>query len=483
MDVYFHSSTSSSAAIANDKDKKFWQMAKFMSKHDRRIAPSSNEVTSLKKRAMQYFSAVKPAQKQSLSSSQEQNTTLQPIKPSLSGQTNSSSASSYRLRKAMAWLGRSFHRFQCSGLLKFKKMGNNQSLSSLGDYDDHSTGRHAFEDSERPFAYSDSKKEDLELHIRVLRVTNLASAKERDYELDIRVNDVSQTLIRGNLIKVTKKISSSKSYPNSVVVQLKEDEQVSLEFVVATQAPKQLMHGLTKAMMNASDKNVAPLQVVGLARVPHNGAVGRRETRRYKLANPNQIKGWDLDLTVELSYTQPQKQQKQQPPWTYYTHTSGLSNLTVDDEDEECDHETLKDAQAHCVNGDYLTFYVRGRSFPTWERYWVTLQEDRLWMRNFSYKEQRDPVDSIPLQHLSRVTKPSLDDQDHVCLGRSHGLVLQMNPESISNQQIQEPFEGKIFLFADNASNALQWRRALAAYMANIKPSVVKGGANPKYIW
>ena len=104
-------------------------------------------------------------------------------------------------------------------------------------------------------------------------------------------------------------------------------------------------------------------------------------------------------------------------------------------------------------------------------------------MRNFSYKEQREPVESILLQHLSRVAKPSLDDQDHVCLGRSHGVVLQMNPESISNQQIQEPLEGKMFLFADNAYNALQWRRALAAYMAKVKPAFVKGEANPKYIW
>ncbi|KAI9495372.1 hypothetical protein BDB00DRAFT_814409 [Zychaea mexicana] len=272
---------------------------------------------------------------------------------------------------------------------------------------------------------------------------------------------------------------------------VKEDEHVSLEFVVATQAPKQLIQSITKAMTNHhhhhTSKNVAaqqhqqPLQVVGVARVPHNGAVGKRETRRYKLANPKQIKGWDLDLTVELSYTQAEKkkqqQQKQQPPWTYYTHTSGLSDLSASDDDKDCDHETLQQARSHCHQGDYLTFYVRGKTFPTWERFWVTLQENRLWLRNFSYKDQREPIDSIPLQHLSRVTKPSLDDQDRVCVSRSHGLVLQTKPGGIvkddgdRQEEDQEPLEGKVFLFADNATNALHWRRALAAYTSDVVSS------------
>ena len=149
MDVYFHSSETSAAAVSSDKDKKFWQMAKLMSKNDRKIAPSSNDVTSLKKRAMQYFSAVKPSEKQSIASPQTQGDAVKTIKPSISGQSASSTVSSYRLRRAVAWLGRSFHRFQSSGLLKFKKMESHQSLSSLGDYEGQSSGRHAFEDLER----------------------------------------------------------------------------------------------------------------------------------------------------------------------------------------------------------------------------------------------------------------------------------------------------------------------------------------------
>ena len=166
---------------------------------------------------------------------------------------------------------------------------------------------------------------------------------------------------------------------------IKEDEQVSLEFVVATQTPKQLFQSITQAIIHhtatnhhtrnnngkknslvaapSTSNNPSP-QVVGIARVPHHGTVGKRETRRYKLANPNQVKGWDLDLTVELSYTQAQQQQqkKQQPPWTFYTHTSDLADN--DDQDEQCDQETLTQAQTHCRNGDYLTFYVRGKTFP-----------------------------------------------------------------------------------------------------------------------
>ncbi|KAG2218260.1 hypothetical protein INT45_006261 [Circinella minor] len=586
MDVYFHSSTSpasSTGVVTNSNNKKssirsFWKIAGIISKHDHRIAPTNEQqIISLKKRAVKYFTAATKPPIQEEEKRQQKDVepsvpepsvpepvllsagTSMPTSSSLSTaatsttkaataktqtwtasttaidetainntsnslhleQSSSSTASpnNYRLRKAMAWLGQSFHRFQHSGLLKFQqkrtRMQNTISLPSLvDDHDFHpplqnsspaSNGRKAFDDIERPsFTYNDSRKSDMEIHI-----------KERDYELDIRVNDVSQTLIRGNLAKITKKISSSKSSSNSIIVPIKEDEQVSLEFVVATQTPKQLLQSITQAIIHhttanhhtrnnngkknslvaaASTSSSRSPQVVGIARVPHYGTIGKRETRRYKLANPNQVKGWDLDLTVELSYTQAQQQQnsqqqqkKQQPPWTFYTHTSNLTDN--DDQDEQCDQETLTQAQTHCHNGDYLTFYVRGKTFPTWERLWVTLQEDRLWLRNFSYKEQREPVDVIPLQHLSRVTKPSLDDQDHVCLGRSHGLVLQMNPEGIlrDNNDDDELLEGKVFLFADNATNALHWRRALASYYQpnnNKKKPITNGSKmHAKYVW
>ncbi|KAI9495373.1 hypothetical protein BDB00DRAFT_814414 [Zychaea mexicana] len=218
------SATATTAAVAT---RSFWKLARMMSKHDHRIAPSNaQQVNSLKKRAMQYFTAAtttKPALQQQHSKDDEfeqkgqvassnhcttavpqpallpaakttmKTTTSMPssttvssssataaakdaasttvvgaktspsnhgsghLKKSPSGQSASlSTASSYRLRKAMAWLGRSFHRFQYSGLIKFqkRKMENNASLPSLGDYAPLSTGRHAFEGSERPFTYA-----------------------------------------------------------------------------------------------------------------------------------------------------------------------------------------------------------------------------------------------------------------------------------------------------------------------------------------
>ena len=208
--------------------RSFWKIAGILSKHDHRVAPTNEQqVTSLKKRAMKYFiAATKPALQREQKLQQKDVEPLVPAPVLLSAATSmptssslstaatsttkaatsttqnwtasttaidevainnnnnnnsnsnslhlersSSSAAtpnSYRLRKAMAWLGRSFHRFQYSGLLKYQqkrtKMQNTISLPSLvDDHDFHpplpnsspmSNGRKAFEDIERPsFTY------------------------------------------------------------------------------------------------------------------------------------------------------------------------------------------------------------------------------------------------------------------------------------------------------------------------------------------
>ncbi|KAI8388637.1 uncharacterized protein BYT42DRAFT_560757 [Radiomyces spectabilis] len=241
--------------------------------------------------------------------------------------------------------------------------------------------------------------------------------------------------------------------------------------------------------MGIVQQPLEPMPVVGFLRLTSAGDHGlescNQGTRRYQLTKPKniQIKGLELELVIDLQVQEEQtsagklfsKISAQRPGFSYQSLSSEL--------DADIRAEDLKAALAHCKAGDYLTFYVRGLAFPTWKRYWVTLKDSQLVLRDFSYKD-KGPVDILPLGYLKDVHKPSCEDEETVCIDRQKGVVLQFDRTSaVMVQPVRldedEGLEGKMYLLADNMAHAIHWRRALGNSTFENRDI----GVNLKYLW
>lgn len=127
------------------------------------------------------------------------------------------------------------------------------------------------------------------------------------------------------------------------------------------------------------------------------------------------------------------------------------------------------------------------------------LKQDSLLLHDFSYGEQRGPAYEISLNAIERVARPTLDEQDRICLGRTHGLVLQVDPKWLpqhadddddesptaraQHEEEEEAAidEGKIFLYADNATHALYWRRSLAGH--DKSDNATHNSIHTRFLW
>lgn len=161
------------------------------------------------------------------------------------------------------------------------------------------------------------------------------------------------------------------------------EEPFELALVVAVKPKPGLMKTMARAVrgMAAPQEKLLPTApvVVGVARLSSldNPQLSswRREIRRYRLANPNKVKGWVVDVTIERSLEDVQPAETrtavsaspaQRVPWTYYTYMSGLSNFSEEEEENvlDCSVEALSASISHCKTGGFLTIYVRNTSFP-----------------------------------------------------------------------------------------------------------------------
>ncbi|ORY97828.1 hypothetical protein BCR43DRAFT_514194 [Syncephalastrum racemosum] len=311
------------------------------------------------------------------------------------------------------------------------------------------------------------------LHCKILHVNNLASSRGQEFDLDIRLNGISQTtLVRGTLCKSSKGQSGCPGPEKTFVLCVEQtsiDEQpFELAFVMARRRGQKIFWRRTK---NSTQESI----IVGVARIASQHLPNaHHQVVRYRLANPNNVKNWDIELTVELTWEEdnarstllppavgthgndspPSDPHSDRQPWTYYTYTSGLSRLddeTLSNDDVLCDETTLRSSREHCTAGDYLTFYMHGAGFPTWQRFWVTLSDDsKLVLHSFSHKGKQ-PME-LPLSALERVSKPTLDDQEAVCISRAHGLILLVATDTERH---------KIVAYADHTQHAVHWRRVL----------------------
>lgn len=163
------------------------------------------------------------------------------------------------------------------------------------------------------------------------------------------------------------------------------EDPFELALVVAIKPKPGIMKTMARAVrgMAGPQEKLLPAApvVVGIAKLSSSDnpqlSSWRREIRRYRLANPNNVKGWVIDVTVETSLEDVQPTDTattrrapaspaQRVPWTYYTYMSGLSNLSEEEEENvlDCSVEALTASITQCRTGGFLTIYVRNTRFP-----------------------------------------------------------------------------------------------------------------------
>lgn len=74
----------------------------------------------------------------------------------------------------------------------------------------------------------------------------------------------------------------------------------------------------------------------------------------------------------------------------------------------------------------------------------------------------------LPLSALERVSKPTLDDQETVCISRAHGLILRVATDGQKH---------KIVAYADHVDHAVHWRRVLNSIVKEESASTSDSGS------
>ncbi|CAO3598396.1 unnamed protein product [Absidia cylindrospora] len=328
------------------------------------------------------------------------------------------------------------------------------------------------------------------LRCRVVQITNIASSKEYQYELFLQMNDITQASQMGTMKKIAKGISAAspkESFSFDV------DSPFTLAFILCASP----VHGGFSKMKtliskmdltahsepipeNEEDDQLSPskstLPIVGSTHLLSGNrfeAFSGKGLSRYTLTKPlsgkNQKELQEMDLELMVAF---QLEDAASPTHTYM---SGLWTGELD----------FDAALASCHQGDYLTFYVRGKQFPTWTRYWITLEHGQIYFRHLSY-EHKESIDSIPLSELESVCKPWEDIQEQVYFGRKHGIVLKFKKDHVRLDQVtleeNECLDGYMYLFADSPKKAALWRTVLSAY-ATADYVTPNASINARYLW
>ncbi|KAI8097142.1 uncharacterized protein BX664DRAFT_325644 [Halteromyces radiatus] len=327
----------------------------------------------------------------------------------------------------------------------------------------------------------------------------MASSKEYQYELFVQLNDITQASQTGSLKKIAKGISAASPKES---FSFEVDSPFTLTFTLCAKpiysgfsrmktfmSKMDLSHHVTDHQglkSTISDNHEiqydhpppleASMPVVGSTCLLSGNrfeAFSGKGLSRYTLTRPiseKQLKDLhDMDLELMVAF---QLEDAVSPTHTYM---SGLWTGELD----------FDAALATCNQGDYLTFYVRGKQFPTWTRYWITLEQGQLYLRHLSY-EHKEPVESIPLSQLESVCKPWEDIQEQVYFGRKHGIVLKFTQDHIRMEQVileeGECIGGYMYLFADSPKKAALWRTVLSAY-ATADYVTPNASINARYLW
>ncbi|KAI8143069.1 hypothetical protein BJV82DRAFT_116151 [Fennellomyces sp. T-0311] len=346
-----------------------------------------------------------------------------------------------RLQKAVTWLGTPFHKLLQSPVEIPLVYDVNHSHLQASTHSSNGT--------------------DKKIHCKVHQISNGASSKEYEYNLHLQLNGDTIETIPGILEKAS---DAAYAYPDHVVA-LDVNGPFDLTFVLMAQPLNTITSTLTRVKHRFGKKHEAGrMSVIGVKQLVTGSCLDAFVSQgvlRYTLTQPlcNQQDQFNLELVVSF----------------YYDEMEPESAVPVSsDEDHHDDNPSLpliermvaNEALLYCERGDYLTVYVRGHGYPTWRRYWVKLKAHCLVL----FDESNKLAGRIPLGPMRAITFVSENDQDLVRMSGTTGLVLGfdrgcaklMEPARLEEHEI---LEGKVYLYADNASSAACWKQVFDYYV------------------
>ncbi|KAI9272656.1 hypothetical protein BDA99DRAFT_533496 [Phascolomyces articulosus] len=338
------------------------------------------------------------------------------------------------------------------------------------------------------------------IYCKVHQIVNHASSREYEYHLHLQLNNNTIETISGTMQKGP--VGSARGYLDSDIP-LNVNGPFDLTFVLMAQPLTRLTkvkHRLGKKEIskkqssNTINATTAMMPIIGVKQIvsgscPH-AFIGQGPLC-YTMTQPlsNDQDRFNLELTVSFyseknDYHQQQALQERSFPSSFSSNFYGVSEDGTPDIvlTKETSHpldlyhtdtnpiyyvmDMDKHILYHCQQGDYLTFYVRGRGHPTWRRYMVKLNEHSLLLFDESHKN----VGRIPLKPLQFVTYASNEnDQECVLMSSTTGLVLGyertcaklMEPARLEENEV---LQGKVYAYADNIKYATYWKQLLDVY-------------------
>ncbi|KAI8334265.1 hypothetical protein BC941DRAFT_504203 [Chlamydoabsidia padenii] len=364
-------------------------------------------------------------------------------------------------------------------------------------------------------AHSQSFNKSLDTYKRNLRfnvhqITSLTSARDLEYELLVRVNEETVAVRYGQLKKLAKGISSC-SLPEDWL-SLKVDGPFKLSMILNTKPtrPSKVADYLARrglwplwfrkrqpdpastahlSCWSSSSESSCSTMVLSSSSTITTPS-GMTPTGYLDLSSGNDIengqhhyrllsstkKSSHMELLVEFLWQPQLASDRVVTPSTSSSNDKNTTSfvypwlrypLSCPDVIEKDDHlladkDAIHTAMSHVTRGDYLTFYLYELASPKWERYWVTLKNKRLQIISTMHKN-KDPIYDIALDSLEQVSKPTEEDQEHVCLNRQVGIVLQLKADDDNST----PLGNRIYILADTPVLALHWIRALTVIKSN----------------
>ncbi|CAO3610907.1 unnamed protein product [Cunninghamella blakesleeana] len=357
------------------------------------------------------------------------------------------------------------------------------------------------------------------LHCRVIQITNISSSKEYQYELYIKMDDVTRAMQSGYLKKIEKGISVDNPKGQ---LSFGIDGPFSLTFTlhakptnVALKKMKTILSSMSihqdmKENMNNNDNNEdqyqdgnketnSNLPMVGFTQLLSGN---RFETfkgkglHRYTLTKPVSTDEYDDDIYVY------KKKKRDDHPLDieimiafYLEERSSLSPISsgllssphlVSSSSSSSMFDSYSFHSQSSFNifqqGDFLDFYIKDDSSGfNWVRYWVTLEKECIYLRNLQ-NINIETIECIPLNDLIQVYQPlksGKKEEEKIFHQPEHGLVLLFKkndnyPLNIQKKKIGDNSENKylnkskyfMYLCAENSKKATLWRTAFNTFIS-----------------
>ncbi|KAF7723774.1 hypothetical protein EC973_001687 [Apophysomyces ossiformis] len=343
------------------------------------------------------------------------------------------------------------------------------------------------------------------LHCKVVQITNHASSRSYRYELSLQVNGHTKCSHHSAMKKTAKNVSMDKP---DMSMPLEFSEPFDLSFAVAVRPARRSLGTSLANLWRGRRKSKASIQpeimeMVGMTSsitIEHVDSLEEEKSSHcYKIRNAcgKETKDFDMELTVEFEIQRKAVPVSVTYPWANLVHSLALSKATKDEEwneDEEekesqLDPALVAQAIERCKQGDYLTIYVRSMGFPIWKRYWVTLWDGYLELRDFTF-ESKGPASIIPLHPLLSVSRPTEEDRENMCIKGKQGLVVLFDrSKAMVVQPVRleenEDLVGKMYMFADSYTHSLHWRRALQSYVDKNSDTQLynENGVDVRFLW